>query len=144
MIVWRIANPRFQTLDGIGGLHVPGRWHHVGRPVVYLAEHAALALLEVRVHQNLSDRYLLNHVLLRVDVSEGIKIEKQDMEPINEEETKAYGSDWLASNRTALARVRSAVAPESFNYLLNPLHSEANKLKITETQPVVWDKRLFE
>lgn len=144
MILWRVANEKFQTLDGIGGLHVPGRWHNVGRPVVYLAEHAALALLEVRVHQNLSDIYLLNHVLLRIEVPQDIVFEEQDMEPFDEAETKTSGSDWLASGSAALVRVRSAISPESYNYLLNPLHPDARDITVTDTQPVVWDKRLFE
>lgn len=48
MILWRISN--YPDLTGMGGLLHPGRWHSRGRPVVYLAESAAGALLEALVH----------------------------------------------------------------------------------------------
>ena len=52
MFLWRISNHR--TLDGRGGLETSARWHTLGRPVVYLAESVASALLEVLVHLELS------------------------------------------------------------------------------------------
>jgi RES domain-containing protein len=48
MRLWRISN--YADLSGEGGRRAEGRWHERGRPVVYLAEHAALALLETMVH----------------------------------------------------------------------------------------------
>ncbi|MGH7819352.1 MAG: RES family NAD+ phosphorylase, partial [Candidatus Binatia bacterium] len=45
MTLWRISN--HSELKGIGGLRASGRWHTAGRPIVYLAEHPALCLLEV-------------------------------------------------------------------------------------------------
>jgi hypothetical protein len=51
MVLWRISN--FAGLKGIGGLRALGRWHFAGRPVVYLAEHPAGALLETLVHQEI-------------------------------------------------------------------------------------------
>ncbi|MGC0152940.1 RES family NAD+ phosphorylase [Chromobacterium vaccinii] len=51
MIGWRISN--YADLNGLGGLRADGRWHHAGRPVVYLADHAASAMLEMLVHSEL-------------------------------------------------------------------------------------------
>jgi RES domain-containing protein len=48
LILWRINN--YADLSGTGGLLHHGRWHHRGRPVVYLAQSAAGALLEALVH----------------------------------------------------------------------------------------------
>ncbi|WP_444984389.1 RES family NAD+ phosphorylase [Halomonas mongoliensis] len=46
--LWRIS--QFEDLSGIGGTMVPGRWHHKGRPIVYLGDSPALCLLEILVH----------------------------------------------------------------------------------------------
>jgi RES domain-containing protein len=45
--------------------------------------------------------------------------------------------------QTAWARVPSAIAPQTWNYLLNPEHSEAKKVKIVETIQERFDNRLF-
>jgi RES domain-containing protein len=48
LIVWRLS--RFTDLQGIGGLHVAGRWHEKGYPIVYAAASVSTALLEILVH----------------------------------------------------------------------------------------------
>jgi RES domain-containing protein len=53
MILWRIS--RHRDLSGAGGMRAAGRWHEAGRPVVYLAESPAAALLEVCVHTSAND-----------------------------------------------------------------------------------------
>lgn len=45
MILWRISN--FATLDGAGAKLNPARWNSFGNAVVYAADHAASALLEM-------------------------------------------------------------------------------------------------
>ena len=71
MRLWRISN--HADLSGEGGRVVGGRWHSRGRPVVYLAEHPALALVENIVHleidpDDLPDTYQLIEVDLPDDV----------------------------------------------------------------------------
>ena len=72
MVLWRISN--YADLRGMGGLRAPGRWHYAGQPIVYLAEHPALALLEILVHMEIAgvgqlpDRYQLLRVEVRDDV----------------------------------------------------------------------------
>jgi RES domain-containing protein len=46
--------------------------------------------------------------------------------------TRGLGDSWLESQASALARVPSAILPETFNYLLNPLHQDAASIKITK------------
>ena len=51
MKLYRIADDRYaDDLNGTGGLFAPGRWHHQGTQVVYLAGSVSLAMLEVLVH----------------------------------------------------------------------------------------------
>jgi|SRR5208283_5197782 len=148
MFLWRISNQR--TLDGRGGLEASARWHTQGRPIVYLAESVAGALLEVLVHLELSSARLpKSYRLLKVEAPDGISIEALSVTDLNESwtydetETRAVGDQWLASKRTALLRVPSAIAPETDNVVLNSAHEEARRLRIISHREYPWDLRLI-
>ncbi len=143
MIVWRIANERYADLSGVGGLHVAGRWHSQDAPVCYFAEHPALAMLEVRVHMDLEVAFMTNYVMLKVQIADSIEMSEIEQRPVDESTCQQLGDGWLAELRTAVCRVRSVLYPESYNYLLNPLHVDAKQVKIVDTKPLVFDERLF-
>ena len=54
-----------------------------------------------------------------------------------------WGDAFLRAARMPLARVPSVVAPESWNYLLNPLHPDAKRVHVTRAGRWPWDTRLF-
>lgn len=138
----RIANVRHADLKGGGGMLFDGRWHTRGRPIVYLAENAALALLELVVHMEVPHAALPNYVLLDVDVPDDVEVECADWVEIDEAPCRAFGDAWLASGRTALCRVRSILVPDGFNLLLNPAHPDAGRIEIVSTTPLPIDPRL--
>ena len=53
MLAWRLCREPFADLNGHGARQYGGRWNSPGRPLVYAASAAALAVLEVRVHLDL-------------------------------------------------------------------------------------------
>jgi RES domain-containing protein len=53
------------------------------------------------------------------------------------------GDAWLARREAALARVPSAIAPRTWNYLLNPEHPEAKQVVVAEVIQERFDNRLF-
>ena len=115
MFLWRISNHR--TLDGKGGLETSARWHTQGRSVVYLAESVAGALLEVLVHLELSPvRFPKSYRLLKVEVPDNVSIEALSSSDLgdtwtdDETLTRTVGDQWLASKRSALLLVPSAIA----------------------------------
>ena len=57
--------------------------------------------------------------------------------------TPAVGDAWLANGRSALLRVPSAIMPDVHNVLLNPLHPDAGRLRITDVRDVPFAPRLF-
>jgi len=57
--------------------------------------------------------------------------------------TAEMGSQWLASKKSVLLRVPSAILPETHNYLLNPRHAQASKIKVLWNRDCPWDKRLL-
>jgi RES domain-containing protein len=148
MILWRISNHR--TLDGRGGLLASARWHSRGRPIVYLAETATGALAEALVHLELDPNHLPRHYkLLKAEAPDDTSIRhitKADL-PKNwvqdEVATRTIGDEWLASQETALLRVPSAIAPETFNVLLNPAHREASSVVVANYREWPWDRTLL-
>lgn len=148
MLLWRISN--HATLDGRGGLETSARWHSQGRPIVYLAESVPGALLEVLVHLELSPmRFPKSYRLLKVEapddvsIATAIEIQPRDLWTEDEVLTRTIGDEWLATGKTALLRVPSAIAPETFNVLLNSAHEHARRLRIVSHREYPWDLRLI-
>ena len=144
MRLWRISE--HANLDGAGGLLAPGRWHRIGEPIVYMAESSALALLEIMVHIN-KTRLPPPYQLLEIGAPDELAIVEWpvDHDASDKELTADWGAAFLRSSTSAaLARVPSSVAPESWNYLLNPLHPHAQRITIAAAGRWPWDARLFE
>jgi RES domain-containing protein len=148
MDLWRIS--KFPSLDGEGGRLYAARWNSAGAPIVYLAASPPGALIEVLVHLEMKDATLPpTYTLLRISVPEALrisslKVPEGDAWKRNEAISRALGDAWLKSRRSALARVPSAILPETYNYLLNPLHPDAAKIKIVATTNGVLDSRLVQ
>ena len=144
MTLWRIS--RHRDLSGSGGLKVPGRWHHAGQPVVYLAQSPAAALLEVCVHTSAND-VPPEFTLLKIDGPdpEVSVIALNDL-PVNwrsrPEVTRDLGTVWLQKKESVLLQIPSAIVPETENFLFNPLHPEAKKFRIAEAFSYPFDARL--
>ena len=145
MILWRIS--RHLDLSGTGGLRLPGRWHHIGNPIVYLATTPASALLEVCVHTSANDippGYTLLKVLAPDDLVV-LRIENSRLAQNWQESpdvTRDLGTQWLKSNASPLLAVPSAIVPETTNILLNPLHPEAVRCMIVTSRSYPFDSRI--
>jgi RES domain-containing protein len=147
MDLWRLT--LHPSLDGEGGRLYAARWNSAGLPVVYLAASAPGALIEVLVHLELDERRLPpSYVLMRVSVPDSLgilslRVPAGDDWKANVVLTRRLGDAWLKSKRSALARVPSAILPDTFNYLLNPLHTDAASIAIVDSQSAVLDPRLL-
>jgi RES domain-containing protein len=128
-------------------LRAPGRWHESGTPVVYLAESPAGALLEACAHTSAND-VPPNYTLLTVEAGDRVSFEELDLKlltrdwPERIEVTRAVGSAWVRSGRTALFRVPSALVPHTCNVVLNPLHSDARGVRIQSAIEYPFDSRI--
>lgn len=142
MRLWRISE--WVDLDGVGGLAHGGRWHHAGRPIVYMAESSALALLEILVRQPRAappPPFQLLEIAAPDDL--GVTTWPAGQAILDKDLTADWGDAFLRAAATPLARVPSVVAPRSWNYLLNPLHPEAPRVEVVQTARWPWDVRLF-
>jgi len=144
---WRISN--YSDLSGEGSHKVSGRWHTAGSRIVYLAESPMAALVETLVHLEVDSEDTPDfYTLLKIVVPDDLAIHplnppagtewKQDIEL-----TRRMGDAWLASLETPLARVPSAIAPRTWNYLLNPEHPDAKQVQVAEVIKERFDNRLF-
>lgn len=147
MTFWRISG--FATLTGEGGLLASARWHTKGRPVVYLAESPAAAMLERLVHMAQEAGLAPgNYTLLEVHADDSLPVESLMDKPgklwrDQISVTRAAGDRWLAGAKSPLARVPSAVVPRTWNYMLNPLHPDAERVRILSRLEERFDARLF-
>jgi RES domain-containing protein len=144
MILWRIS--RHLDLDGRGGISIAGRWHHAGRPVVYLAASPAGALIETCVHTSAND-IPPSFTLLKV-IGPDLPFEEIKLTTLKQnwseriDITRDLGAKWLERGSTVLLCVPSGLVPETVNYLLNPLHPDARLFQIEKSFLYPFDARL--
>lgn len=143
MIVWRISN--YTSLDGEGGMFASGRWHEAERRIVYTSDHPASALLELLVHLNPMAKP--KHCqLLKIELPDNLISSGNSKLPDGWQNTstvtQSIGNEWLDKNHSAAFAVPSAIVPEAKNYLINPLHPHAARIKIQSVQSVPMDERL--
>ena len=147
MNLWRISD--HLDLGGVGGFKRSGRWHNRGRKVVYLADSPTGALLERLVHLDLDpENTPESYTRLKVTIPDDLAIAFLD--PPSDEDwrldeglTRNIGDAWLAGGKTCLARVASAIAADAWNYLLNPLHPDAERAQIVSVTREQYDRRIF-
>jgi len=151
MISYRIAKTRkrAEDLSGTGAFKVGGRWNNSGVFALYTSENQALAMLELLVHLEESelppDLYITS---LSIDLSASILHFNDDGLPLDwrlpDNITLRNIGDRILNNKEHIGfRVRSAVMPEEYNLVLNPLYPDFNRLvTITRIDRLEVDQRL--
>jgi RES domain-containing protein len=140
---------RDQLFSGQGGLYASGRWTPRGRPVVYTSASISLAVLEYTVNYRRRG-WVPATVLGRAVIPAGVRIEAVSIEklPANwfaaspPSQLQMLGGEWLERGATVVLKVPSAIVTEEWNYLLNPLHTDFRKLRISAPKPFNFDQRV--
>ena len=151
MIVYRIAKTRhIYDLTGAGARIYGGRWNHKGIGMIYTSENRSLASLEFLVHAP--------HAILPTDLSiaairvpDSIISKEISISDLPDNWNKYpsplkladIGTRWALSNETLLLRVPSVVIPHEFNILINPSHTDINKIAISKIEKYQFDDRLL-
>lgn len=149
MEVFRIARTEHANLDGIGSMLFPGRWHEKGVRCVYAASSRALSMLEYLVHISFPTLLPDELSIMTISVPDDIRKEIIDIADMPEDWktnllfSRSTGSKYLKSAIAALIQVPSAIVPEEFNYLINPLHADFQKIQIKEVKALQFDSRLI-
>lgn len=136
MFVYRIVKSKTRTgdLSGTGSFRGGGRWNNKGTHMLYTSENSSLAYLETLVHFNTIE-FPPQLYIVKISVSDEAPIyELPDKDypaqwlEIGQPACKLMGDKWMSEQKYFGFRVRSAVNPSEYNYLLNPLYPDFNKL----------------
>jgi RES domain-containing protein len=147
--VYRLAKRRYPIYDGSGAALEGARWNSPGRILVYTSEHYATAILEKLVH---AGRTLLPgaHHACAIDLPDDLAVEvfhPRSFPGWDADESavaRQYGDAWHASGRTAVLAVPSLPGqPIERNFIINPNHRDAARIRVNPAFDVVWDGRLF-
>lgn len=148
--LWRLyRTPHGPGLDGLGGLFAAGRWHALGERVVYFGGSAAIVVLERLAH---TDPDLLPNdlQLARFEFSEPVletKVEDFARLPAmwnrDENATRQIGRRWRQQGSSCLLAVPSAILTEESNFVLNPEHPDAQRLRLVRERQFTFDPRLI-
>ena len=143
-----ISLKQFATLDGKGGLYASGRWHNGGHPILYTAFSRSTTVLERLVHENADTMPKLSLMTIWIPDAVAIKryTEKQlprgwDLIP-DTKISRDFGTQWLQDGKTAFLQVPSAIVHDEWNILVNPLHPDAQKMKLVDTRDFYYDSRI--
>jgi len=147
MELFRITKAEYQNdLTGIGAYYHGGRWNSRGNAMLYTCSHRSLAMLEILVHWQRPTPppdfvvvvIFVPDSLARANNLYLIKDWQQDQHWSQE-----TGDLWLKEKKTLLMKVPSVLVPNEPNYLINPLHPDAEAIKVINIEPFEFDNRLF-
>ena len=119
-----------------------GRWHRRGPAILYTAESASLAMLEVIAGLE-TDIIPVTYQLLQIEVPDGLAIEDFPGPVPALRQSQDWGTAWLEKGASLLARVPSAVVPVDRNVLVNTAHPDAARIALKAASRYPWDHRLF-
>jgi RES domain-containing protein len=148
--IYRLCKTEYSEdlLQGEGGRLADGRWHTVGRRIVYCASSEALAILELRVHLGRyiphSD-YLMHTIDVPDDCIESLPptLAKGWNAVPHTAVSQAIGDQCLRSRRRLALRVPSVHSQSDTNVLLNPEHPDIQRVRILARSQYHFDRRLF-
>lgn len=124
-------------MSGEGARLYGGRWNPQGTPVVYLAESRALAALEILVHAP-REALPLDWCVIEVEVpDDGIETVDIGDLPADWRElpssigARHFGGARLSQRESLALKLPSAIIPEEHTLLVDPLHPDVVKLRVS-------------
>lgn len=149
MTVFRIASANYiADLSGNGSKLYGGRWNEKGVAMVYFASSRAMAIMELLVHLMPEDLYK-DYAIAEFKVPDDkiLKISLTEL-PDNwkDEEREVYlkkiGKKFIDDGRYLLMQIPSILVEEENNFIMNPSHTDAQKVKLISQRIFKFDRRL--
>ncbi len=131
-------------------MYAAGRWHSRGRRIVYASSTLSLAALEILVQVD-KDLVPADLVSLEIALPEDLEIERIGPKALPDDwraypappVLQRFGAEWLDRGESAVLEVPSAVIPQESNYLLDPAHPGAARIRVVLIENFSFDPRLF-
>ena len=153
MKVYRIEREKYlpHTLKGIGAARSGGfRWNSKNTCLVYTAESRALATLEVSVHLDLSEDLPDDRYYVEIEIPDDVVIRELTLKDLPENwnakppvtTTQHIGDHFVMEGEAAVLKVPGSIVPPESNYLINPYHPDAKKIKVVSSRKMSFDGRL--
>ena len=149
MIIYRIANETFKNdLSGNGASIYGSRWNSPGRQLIHASEYISLCMLESLVHfdkNSIPDNQYLMHISIPgiEDPKEMQHVKLKKDWQLYIEYTRWMGDQFIKAGGNLALKVPSAIVEQEYNFLINPLHADFKKVKISRTELLHLDTRLF-
>jgi RES domain-containing protein len=140
------ATPPKEAFSGFGAERRGGRWNRVGTRASYASSTRSLAALEYLANVD-PDELPDDLVFVGVAFDEHdarTADPPKDWDALDSQAAMNHGEEWLRSRSSLALAVPSAIIKAEHNYVLNPAHPQARKLKIARTlEDFVFDARLL-
>jgi RES domain-containing protein len=151
MRVWRITKKNYahSAFSGEGAKLFDARWNFAGVAMVYTSSSLALAAIEFFVHLDPNEAPA-SLVSVMAEVPDDLFVERVDINELPPDWRKIdnwrlqqLGTDWIKSLSSVALIVPSAAVDGEWNALLNPLHPDFAKVRISAARPFHYDERMF-
>lgn len=150
MIVYRLSKSAYSDdLSGKGAEKSGGRWNSKGVAMVYTSASRALCTAEVAVHVPLGI-VPAGYELVTIEIPDdsvteaGIKDLPGDWQSFpHPGSTQKLGDRFVREGKFLVLKVPSVVVQGENNFLINPKHKSAAKVRVVSREPFMFDKRLF-
>ena len=150
MIVYRLSKSKYSAdLSGKGAERSGGRWNSKGVTMVYTSTSRALCTAEVAVHMPLGI-VPADYVLVTLEIPDdliseaGISDLPADWHSFpHPDSTQKLGDRFIREGKFLALKVPSVVVQGEYNFLINPGHEAAARIRVVNTESFLFDKRLF-
>lgn len=147
MIIYHLGQTRFAPLlTGEGAKLFGGRWNKVGQSCIYTSEARSLCVLEYAANISLDEMsndlaitaYEIPDGCWQAFIPKQLPVDWMELKvPVS---TQEWGTSHLQNNFSL--RLPSAIIPQEFNLILNPLHPDFEKVRIKEVASFTFDSRI--
>jgi RES domain-containing protein len=151
MKLYRVVQDRNRAMDlsGTGAFRWGGRWNSKAVYMLYTSENSSLALLESLVHFDEGETPPQLYII-ELEIPDNAPVYMLPDSEYNKDwlklsllENQKQGDHWMEEKKYLAVKVRSAINPDEYNYLLNPVFPRYHNLvKIISVKKIKVDERL--
>ena len=149
MLLYRISPKAYLPQDPTGAAATSeGRWHLMGQRVLYFSSSLSLCVLELKANAISFERIrtAYHYCTMNVDSIKNSEFVVDSFYSkdwtLDKRASQQYGADWFSRKSSLILKVKSAVLPVEWNYLVNTTHRDFTSLSFPSPLSSPLDSRL--